>query len=245
VADWTDTFFTGLWGLLQRRSYTPEESEREARFIRKALALRKGHRVLDVPCGDGRISIELARAGIRVSGVDRCAESVRSARRRSDAAGLPARFEVGDMRRLPLREPFDAVFNWWGSFGYFDDETNAAVLRGFAGQVSPRGRVLVHQVNRERILRDFRHAHSVEYGDVRIETRNVWDSVRERIEGRWVITSGRRRQRCRSSMRVYTRAQMNRLMESAGLEVVGVYGDVDGRPHDRGTRFMTMVGRRP
>jgi hypothetical protein len=149
------------------------------------------------------------------------------------------------MRRLPLREPFHAVFNWWGSFGYYDDGTNAAVLRGFVEQVAPHGRVLIHQVNRERILRDFRHEHSVQYGDVTIETRNVWDPARERIEGRWVITRGRRRQRCRSSMRVYTRAQMTRLMESAGLEVGGVYGDVDGRAYDRGTRFMTMVGRKP
>jgi hypothetical protein len=104
--------------------------------------------------------------------------------------------------------------------------------------------VLVHQVNRERILREFRHRNSVDYGGVRIETRNEWDPVSQRIEGRWVITSGRRRQRCRSSMRVYTRAQMVRLMEAAGLEVVGVYGDVDGRSYDRGTRFMTVVGQK-
>ena len=55
VTDWTDTFFTGLWGELQRRSYPRAETEREARFIRRALGLRKGSRVLDVPCGDGRI----------------------------------------------------------------------------------------------------------------------------------------------------------------------------------------------
>jgi len=244
VTDWTDTFFTGLWGELQRRSYSREESEAEARFIRRALGLRKGSRVLDCPCGDGRISLELAEEGIRVFGVDRCAESIRRARRRLRAAGLSGRFEVGDMRRLSTDERFHAVVNWWGSFGYYDDATNLEILTGFADRVVRGGRVLVAQVNRERILRDFGHRRSAAYGRVRIETENRWDPVGQRIDGKWTVVLGRRRERRRSSMRVYTRAQMVRLMEAAGLEVVSVYGGIDGGPHHRGTPRMVTVGRR-
>jgi SAM-dependent methyltransferase len=245
VADWTDTFFTGLWGVLQRRSFSEAESEEQARFVRRALGLRRGSRVLDVPCGDGRISLPLARAGVSVVGVDACAPSVRRARRRFRAGGLPGRFHLGDMRELRLRERFHAVVNWWGSFGYYDDEVNLAILKGFAERAAPGGRVLIHQVNRERILREFRHHMTADYGGVRIETWNRWDPDSQRIEGRWVISSARRRQKRRSSMRIYTRAQMDRLMRTAGLEPVRVYGDVDGRPYDRGTRWMATVGRRP
>jgi ubiquinone/menaquinone biosynthesis C-methylase UbiE len=245
VADWTDTFFTGFWSLLQERSFSPAETEEQARFVRRALGLRKGSRLLDVPCGDGRIALELARAGVQVTGVDRCAESVRRARRRFRAAGLTGRFEIGDMRALEVDGGFHAVVNWWGSFGYYDDEANLAILTGFAERVVRGGRVLVHQVNRERVLRDFRHRMSADYGGVKIETRNRWDPVAERIEGRWTITSGRRSEKRRSSMRVYTRAQMERLMRAAGLTRVRFYGDADGRPYDRGTRWMATVGARP
>lgn len=244
MTDWTDTFFTGLWSVLQRRSFTPEESAEQARFVRRALGLRKGSRVLDVPCGDGRIALELARAGVAVTGVDRCAESIRRARRRFRAARLPGRFEIGDMRRLRTGERFHAIVNWWGSFGYYDDDTNLAILRGFTERLAPGGRVLIHQVNRERVLREFRHSMSADYGGVTIQTRNRWNPVSQRIEGRWTIISGTRREKRRSSMRVYTQAQMERLMRAVGLLVVGVYGDVDGRPYDRGTRWMATVGRK-
>jgi SAM-dependent methyltransferase len=244
VADWTDTFFTGLWSVLQRQTFSEAESREQAGFVRRALGLRRGSRVLDVPCGDGRIALGLARAGVSVVGVDVCEPSIRRARRRFRAEGLPGRFHVGDMRDLRLTDRFHAVVNWWGSFGYYDDETNLAILEGFADLVVPRGRVLIHQVNRERVLRDFRRRMRADYGGVAIETRNRWDPASQRIEGRWTISSGRRREKRRSSMRVYTRAQMVRLMEAAGLEVVNVYGDADGRPYDRGTRWMATVGRK-
>ena len=149
------------------------------------------------------------------------------------------------MRELHTDERFHAVVNWWGSFGYYDDDTNLAILTGFADRVVRGGRVLVDQVNRERILRDFGHRMSADYGRVRIVTQNRWDPVAQRINGAWTIISGRRRERRRSSIRVYTRAQMTRLMEAAGLDVVRVCGGVDGGPYHRGTRRMVTVGRRP
>lgn len=213
--------------------------------MRRVLRLRRGSRVADVPCGDGRISLELAKAGVSVVGVDRCASSIRRARKKFAKAGFTGEFHEGDMRRLRVGSGFDAVVNWWGSFGYFDDETNLEVLRGFASLVRPGGRVLVDEVNRERILRDFREHNTFDYGGLRIITKNRWNAETERIEGTWIFARGGRRIRRHSSIRLYTPSQMRRLMASAGLVLERLYDGTDGSDFTRGSRRLTAVGRKP
>ncbi len=65
--------------------------------------------VLDVACGTGGFTLEFARRGFRVVGVDLSVEMVRIARRKARERGLDAEFIVGDMRRFSFGERFDAV----------------------------------------------------------------------------------------------------------------------------------------
>jgi SAM-dependent methyltransferase len=242
---WTETFFGGFWGEMQRSDPMTESAPSEAQSIRAILRLRRRQRVADIPCGDGRIALELAGAGCVVTGVDAREASVRRARAVFRRAGLPGTFHVGDMRDLRLPESFDAVVNWWGSFGYFDEETNLITLRGFASIVVPGGRVLIDQVNRERILRQFMERSVTEERGLRVTVRNRWDPDRERIESSWTFERGGVRQRARSSMRLYTPSQMKALMASAGLDLERICDGKTGLPFTRGSRRMTTIGRRP
>ena len=245
MAHWTDPFFTGHRNSMQKSPPLREEAAEQAAVIRRMLRLRKGSRVADVPCGDGRIALELARQGLRVTGVDRCVASVRRARRRFKRASLPGTIRLGDMRALDLPCAFNALINWWGSFGYFDDDTNLEVLRGFAAVVVPGGRVLIDQVNRERVLRQFRGRYvSVDYYNVRIAITSRWDAEGQRVVGSWTFGTGAERQRVRSSIRLYTPSQMKRLMAAAGLEFEGVYEGETGGPLRRFSRRMVTVGRK-
>ncbi len=244
MAHWTEDFFTGFWSAMQKAAPMADVAAEEARVLRRILKLRKGSRVADVPCGDGRISLELARAGCRVVGVDACEPSVRRARRQFRKAGLPGTFHHGDMRDLGLPREFNAVVNWWGSFGYFDDDTNLRVLRGFADILVPGGRVLIDQVNRERVLRQFLKMVSFENFGVKVTTRNSWDAKRQRINGAWLFERGGKRTHRRSSIRLYTPSQMEVLMESAGLTLEFICDGKTGLPFTRGSRRMSAVGRK-
>ena len=77
----------------------------EARFIKRALHLRKGQSVLDAPCGAGRIAFHLARAGCVVTGIDLRPQFIRRARRRFRRAGLRGELKAMDMRDVD----FEAV----------------------------------------------------------------------------------------------------------------------------------------
>jgi SAM-dependent methyltransferase len=134
---------------LRREIFTPGMRELaaaapgEVKFLWKAMKLRKGSRVLDIPCGTGRHAVELARRGAAVLGVDISPAYLREARRAS--RGLAnARFVRGDMRRLAPRGEFDAAINLWSSFGYFDKPSeDLKTLRGVARALKPGGLFLI------------------------------------------------------------------------------------------------------
>jgi len=113
----------------------------EARFILKALRLRRGDAVLDAPCGAGRLSLHLARAGCVVTGIDLRETFIRRARRRFRVAGLHGTFRVLDLRRLDMEGQFDGIINWGGSFGYFSEAENARLVEAYVRALRPGGRL--------------------------------------------------------------------------------------------------------
>ena len=117
---------------------TDELSDRQAELLWKLLDLHEGSAVLDLACGHGRIANRLATRGANVTGLDADPFFLERAR----AAGTSAEYLQGDMRELPWTEPrFDAVVLWFTAFGYFDEATNAAVLRGIRRVLRDGGRL--------------------------------------------------------------------------------------------------------
>jgi len=234
VAEWFLDFEQSLW------LKDDDTGKDDARFIRHALRLKRGSSVLDAPCGAGRIAVHLAKAGCAVTGVDREAAFIRRARRRFRSEGLKGTFLVGDVRDLDFDGEFHAVYNWGGSFGYFSDDENLEVLRGYARALKRGGRLMVEQPNREYILRHFRRRG--ERGGVR--TRTKWSPRTERVETTWTCTLDGRRRSCRSVMRLFTPGQFARLFARVGLDVVATYGSLDGETYRRRSRRLYVVGRK-
>ena len=73
----------------------------------EVLAPQVGERVLDLGCGTGQLSAQIAAAGVEVVGIDLSAEMVEAAREQFPALS----FVVGDAREFSFAEPFDAVFS--------------------------------------------------------------------------------------------------------------------------------------
>lgn len=114
-----------------------------ARALIGRLDLRGDERVLDVGCGDGKVTAQLARAlpRGRVLGVDLAPEMIRFARERFPSNRFPnLEFKLMDARALRFEREFDIVFSN-AMLHWVDD--HPAFLRGAAAALVPGGRLLV------------------------------------------------------------------------------------------------------
>src|ERR1700679_3986815 len=106
-------------------------SDADTAEILGLLDLPAGARILDAPCGHGRIARRLAAAGMEVTGVDLTPAYLEQARADPHVRPDSVTYLEGDIRALPVDGPFDAVVCWLNSFGYYDDADCHKVLREF------------------------------------------------------------------------------------------------------------------
>lgn len=115
---------------------TEERTQEDLALLRRVLPLPEFRRVLDVPCGDGRLTHPLRGLGYEVTGVD------------VDAAVTPdVVLDLRDLDRIPGE--FDAVIEMWASFGWFGAAENERVLGSLARRLRPGGRLVLDLFNRE------------------------------------------------------------------------------------------------
>jgi SAM-dependent methyltransferase len=114
----------------------------EVDFIVDALGIKPGMRVLDVGCGPGRHSLELARRGISVHGVDLSPDFIALARVAALEEGLPATFEEMDVRDLDIDGQYDStICLCQGGFGLLGGDDDDRIVERVGRSVRPGGAV--------------------------------------------------------------------------------------------------------
>lgn len=220
-AGWWSEFFRGPTLELWKRAHSADDSKGEAADLARALALAPGERVLDVPCGYGRIALELAARGLCVSGLDASEPYVREARQRASARRLEADFVVGDMRSLPWHAEFDAALCVGNSFGYFDDDGNRAFLASVHAALKPGGRFLLSYPLVKELALAGRHMRDWQrLGDSLLLSESWHDERRGRLETTYtavdLVTRAQLDEK-HASYRVYPRFELEELLRAVGF----------------------------
>lgn len=244
-ADWYASFFSGLavdfW-----RAVVPETATvEEAAFLWKHLSLRAGSRVLDVPCGHGRLALALSAKGCAVTGVDISKDFLRAARDGARRAGASTAWLESDMRKLPWKAAFDAAFCMGNSFGYLDDAGNAAFLSAVARALVPGGRfVLDFGQAAEAIFPRLEPHLEVEIGGFGFAEETRYDIPSARIENVYTISKGARKEKKLASQRVYLASDVARMLEKAGFEVLARFGSSAEEPFVLGAQRLLIVAKK-
>lgn len=241
-----DHFWAALAGTLfgeRRMANTPEQTG----LMLALLGLEPGGRVLDLCCGPGRHSLELARRGYPVTGVDRSAAYVAQARARAEAEGLRVEFVVEDMRRFVRAESFDAVINMFTSFGYFEDPAeDRLVLEHAFTSLKPGGSILLEMVGREVVARVFRERQWEQDADGtfllqehRLAPDWGW------IDNRWILIRDGQLEEFHFGHRIYAGTELAALLRACGFADVRLFGSLAGVPYDHHAGRLVVCARKP
>lgn len=218
ASNWWEHFFEGLSVKLWLQALSPEHTASEAVTVARLLRAAPGADLLDVPCGGGRLSLALAERGYRLTGVDLSREFLEHARSCDGADRVT--WEHREMRDLPWRGRFDGAFCVGNSFGYLDDEGNAAFLRAVSEALKPGGRfVLETPMVLENLLHHLQDRPWWKIGDTYLLVSNQYDHTRSRLDIEYTFLSNGRSEVRLGSHRAYRYAELHDLIESSGFEV--------------------------
>jgi SAM-dependent methyltransferase len=189
------------------------------------LDLPSAARVLDLACGKGRHSLTLAQMGFEVVGADLAPNSILAAQEQAEKLGVKnVAFCVHDMRQAMDTPPFDAVFNLFTSFGYFDDPAeDERVLENMAAACVDGGYVVQDYLNAELVLADLPQEAVLERGGYRFKTKKHLSGshIVKDIE----VLDGADVHEFQERVRIFSKDTLVGLHEKAGLKLMGVYGD--------------------
>jgi len=243
-ANWWEDFFHGVALDFWRAAVSDEQTRAEADFIQKQLQLSAGARVLDVPCGNARLSFELATRGFAPTGVDIASEFIAEAKMKS-SEGVAIDLHQRDMRDLPWTGEFDGAFCFGNSFGYLDDEANADFLRAVSSNLRPGAKFIIDMgAIAESLLPVFQEHRSLEVGGITLAADSHYDHAQGRMFTEYSFMRDGQTEKRPASQRIYTYHELTELLRAAGLETVAAYASLTEAPFKLAAHRLLLVSEK-
>jgi len=215
-------------------------------YVIKKLGLKKGMSFLDCPSGYGRIAVQLARQGVKVTGVDITQSYLDELDRTAERHKLPIRTQHNDMRRIKFKDEFDAAGNLWTSFGYFEKESdNVLTLKRMYNALKPGGKFMLHVINRDWIMAHYQPRGWQEIGDMKSLESRHFEFETSINRGIWIFIKDGKETRVRGDIRMYSYHELIAMFTKVGFTDIQGYGSVKDEPIDQNRMMMFITGTKP
>ncbi len=218
--NWFSTWFDTPYYHILYKNRNDEEAQTFMDNITHYLNMPENGTILDLACGKGRHSIYLNKLGYQVTGVDLSENSIAIAQESSNET---LQFKTHDMRE-PMNETYDAVFNLFTSFGYFDThEDNIKTLKAIKESINEYGFGVIDFFNADFIIENL-------VAEETKEIAGITFHIKRSVENKKIVKEIRFEDKGESfffteKVSAFTLADFEEMMEEAGIYLLEIFGD--------------------
>ena len=223
---WWEEIFDDDYLRLQPK-LTEWQIKQKVTFIENSLEIRPGGIILDLACGTGVYTVEMASRGYQMVGLDLSLAMLGQAADLAQQKGQKINFIHGDMREMDFDSVFDGVFCIGNSFGYFDEETNFKVLKDVHRSLKVRGTFLLEIVNRDFVILDQPNMLWFEGDGCVCMEESYFNYLNSRLYvKRTIILDDGRQVIHNYNIRLYSIHEIGKMLHEAGFKVLEVSGHI-------------------
>jgi 2-polyprenyl-3-methyl-5-hydroxy-6-metoxy-1,4-benzoquinol methylase len=219
--------------ILLKKYLPPEAAAEEVKFIEKTLKLKPKMKILDLACGWGRHSIELALRGYEVTGLDLNPLYLKEGKKSAEKLNLKIRWIKGDMRKISFKNEFDVILSLSNSFGYFEKEDDhQKVIFEVAKALKPKGFFFLDVETLELFAYHYKAEQKKKLAkDHFLIIKSSFDFLRSRYEEEIIeFWKNKKKEKTFYSIRAFTTKELISLCQKAGLKFKKVYGGFKDKP---------------
>lgn len=239
AAPWYKSWFNSPWYTKLYQHRTEQEAYEAVQLVRDVAGLQQGARVLDLCCGYGRHANALAEHGYMVVGLDASEHLIALANDRYPHDNVE--YVIGDMRGPYPGGPFDAIVNFFTSFGYFDThEENMHVLHTITESLNSGGILVFDFLNASFVRRTLNPESMNMVGETMIIQERWIDEpyVKKRITVNVPCSS---EHVFSEQVRLYSAHELCDMVTQAGLCVRSTHGSYAGAPFVEATSERCII----
>jgi len=203
----------------------------------------EGREVLDLCCGPGRHSVDLARRGYSVTGLDISPFLLQKARELAAAEHVTVEWIEADMREFTRPEFFDLVINMFTSFGYFDDkDDDLKVLQNIHASLRSGGSLVIETVGKEYLAGGFQPASAEERpdGGLLVQRHEIFDDW-SRIRNEWTVINKEQVAYFEFHHTIFSGQELKDRLASVGFRTLRAYGDLRGSVYGPGAERLVVL----
>lgn len=220
-----NSFFQGYYKEIWRHIFPDKTTQAEVDFIINEAKLKVGSATLDLMCGYGRHTLELARKGVNVTAIDNLPDYTNEIKERAAAENLSVECYCSDVLEMDLGKEYDAVICMGNSLQFFNEEESHRLLTNISSHLKLGGKFFINTWSLAEIaVKNFKEKSWSRFNDLFFlaESKFLFHPTRVETISIIITDSGEREEKLAIDF-IYSISEMEEMLNKTGFEIKDIY----------------------